>query len=57
MNIPIRTAARRHLRWYSIAGWSLLGLLGAAFFVYTLTVSLGAVHGIEFCPQTFDRRT
>src|SRR5688572_7185462 len=57
MNIPIRAAARRHLRWYSIIGWSLLGLLCAVFFVYTLTVSLGAVHGVEFCPQTFERRS
>ena len=57
MNLPIRAAAKKHARLYSILGWSLLGLLCAVFFAYTLTVSLGAVHGIEFCPQTFDRRS
>lgn len=57
MNLPLRAAATRRARLYSILGWSLLGLLCAVVFAYTLTVSLGAVHGIEFCPQTFDRRS
>lgn len=34
-----------------------MGLLGATFFVYVITVTFGAVHGVEFCPQTFERRS
>jgi len=44
-------------RLMAIAGWSVLGLLAAVFGVYLLTVTLGAVHGVEFCPQTFERRS
>jgi hypothetical protein len=32
-------------------------VLAAVFFTYTLTVTFGAVHGVEFCPQTFERRS
>jgi hypothetical protein len=48
---------RRWPRWLQLAGWSLLGLLGVAFLVFMLTVTFGAVHGIEFSPQTFERRS
>jgi hypothetical protein len=49
---------RRSLpKWLGIASWSLLGLLGATLAVFVLTVTFGAVHGTEFCPQTFQRRT
>ena len=44
-------------KWLGIAGWSLLALLGATLAVFVLTVTFGAVHGTEFCPQTFQRRT
>lgn len=48
---------RRWPKWVPIAGWSVLGVLGAAFLAYLATVMFGAVHGIEFCPQTFERRS
>jgi hypothetical protein len=52
------TPTRRSLpKWLGIAGWTLLGLLGATLAVFVLTVTFGAVHGTEFCPQTFQRRT
>jgi hypothetical protein len=55
---PSRPVARRRWpKWVPIAGWSLLGLLGATLLVYMATVTFGAVHGIEFCPQTFERRS
>ncbi len=44
-------------RWLPIAGWSLLGVLGAILAVFLATVTFGAVHGTEFCPQTFERRS
>lgn len=49
--------SRRWQRILSLGGWSALGLLGATFLVYMLTVTFGAVHGVEFCPQTFERRS
>jgi len=51
------TARRRLPKWLPIVGWSLLGLLGATLAVFVLTVTFGAVHGTEFCPQTFQRRS
>jgi hypothetical protein len=50
-------ARRSFPRWLGIAGWSVLALLGATLAVFVLTVTFGAVHGTEFCPQTFQRRT
>src|SRR5438309_6102076 len=44
-------------KWVAITGWTLLGALGATFVVFVLTVTFGAVHGTEFCPQTFERRS
>jgi hypothetical protein len=51
------SSPKRWPRWLPIAGWSLLALLGVAFFGYTFTVMFGAVHGIEFSPQSFERRS
>src|SRR6478752_7308818 len=48
------TAARG---WAPIAGWTIVGLLGATLLVFVVTVLFGAVHGVEFCPQTFERRS
>ena len=41
----------------AIAGWSLLGILGVTMLLFVATVMFGAVHGTEFCPQTFERRS
>src|SRR6188508_2076794 len=52
------STTRRSLpKWLGVAGWTVLGLLGATLAVFVLTVTFGAVHGTEFCPQTFQRRT
>src|SRR5262245_22012536 len=51
-----QTSRRRIPRWAIISGWSLLGLLGAVFLAYSLTTTFGTVRGVEFCPQTFERR-
>src|SRR5262245_16681914 len=48
---------RRVPRWAIISAWSLLGLAGGAGVAYTVTVTFGAVRGVEFCPQTFERRS
>src|SRR5262245_8877818 len=44
-------------RWIPITLWSVLGFLFAVLGVAMLTVTMGAVHGTEFCPQTFERRS
>lgn len=44
-------------RWLPIIGWTIVGLLGVTLLVFIATVLLGGVHGEEFCPQTFERRT
>lgn len=44
-------------RWIPIVGWSFIGLLGVTLGVFVLTVMFGGVHGLEFCPQTFERRS
>ncbi|MBW8883472.1 MAG: hypothetical protein JF612_01570 [Planctomycetia bacterium] len=51
------SAARRWPRWLPILGWSILGALGVTLLVFLATVTFGAVHGTEFCPQTFERRS
>ena len=56
MSSPINTK-RRWPRWLPIAGWSVLSALGATLLVFLATVTFGAVHGTEFCPQTFERRS
>lgn len=55
VNSPL--ASRPWPKWVPIAGWSLLGVLGAALAVFIATITFGAVHGTEFCPQTFERRS
>jgi hypothetical protein len=52
-----RTPGRRWPRWVSIAGWSLLSILGTTLLVFVATITFGAVHGTEFCPQSFERRS
>jgi len=53
-----RSASPRHWpRWLAICGWSLIGVLAAALVVLIATLTFGAVHGTEFCPQTFERRS
>ena len=52
-----RSASRPWPKWVPIAGWSLLGTLGTTLAVFIVTITFGAVHGIEFCPQTFERRS
>src|SRR6476620_5349369 len=44
-------------RWTPILGWTFIGLLGVTLFISVLTVMFGGVHGLEFCPQTFERRS
>lgn len=51
------TASRPTNRWLPTLGWSALSILGLILVVYIATVTFGAVHGTEFCPQTFERRT
>lgn len=48
---------KRWPAWLPIVGWSLLGALGLTLAVFIATISFGAVHGTEFCPQTFERRS
>src|SRR3954470_10601735 len=50
-------SSRSWPQWLPAAGWSVLGVLGAALLVFLATVTFGGVHGIEFCPQTFERRS
>src|SRR5436190_2321168 len=54
---PRPAAAHQWPRWLPIAGWSVLGILGLTLLVFVATVTFGAVHGTEFCPQTFERRS
>src|SRR5439155_12500517 len=51
------TSSRRWPTWLPIVGWSMLGLLATTLLVFIATVTFGAVHGTEFCPQTFERRS
>ena len=34
-----------------------MGVLASALMVFIATLTFGAVHGTEFCPQTFERRS
>jgi hypothetical protein len=54
---PAAATTRRWPFWLAIAGWSILAVGGTALVVFLATVTFGAVHGTEFCPQTFERRT
>src|SRR5437868_506319 len=51
------TSSTTPRRWIPIVGWSFIGLLGVTLFVFVVTVMFGGVHGLEFCPQTFERRS
>lgn len=48
---------RRWPKWLPYVGWSAFALLGSALAVWIFTLWFGGVHGIEFCPQTFERRS
>jgi hypothetical protein len=37
--------------------WGILGILAATLLVFMLTLWFGGVHGTEFSPQTFERRS
>jgi hypothetical protein len=52
-----RTIVRRWPKWLPLVGWSVLGVLAMTLLVFIATVTFGAVHGTEFCPQTFERRS
>jgi hypothetical protein len=54
---PARAARRRLPKWVPIVGWSVLGVLAVTFGIVLLTITFGAVHGVEFSPQTFERRS
>jgi hypothetical protein len=51
------STARRWPRWLPIVGWSILSVLGGILLLFLATITFGAVHGREFCPQTFERRS
>jgi hypothetical protein len=57
MALSPRPAQRPWPRWVAIAGWSILGILGTTLLVFIATLTFGGVHGTEFCPQTFERRS
>jgi hypothetical protein len=58
LQLAASTSTRRSWpRWVPITLWSVLGLLAAILAVFMLTITMGAVHGTEFCPQTFERRS
>jgi hypothetical protein len=51
------TARRAWPRWIPITFWVVLTAASLVLFVLLLTITLGAVHGTEFSPQTFERRS
>jgi hypothetical protein len=51
------TSTKRWPRWLPVVGWSILGVLGLTLLMFIATITFGAVHGTEFCPQTFERRS
>jgi len=53
----IRPARRPWPRWVPILFWSVLGCLTVVLVGFMLTVTMGAVHGIEFSPLAFERRS
>src|SRR5262245_22048400 len=56
MSSPV-TVRRSWPKWVGVVGWTVLGILGAALAVFVLIVTFGAVHGTEFSPQLFERRS
>lgn len=52
---PSRPAGSSH--WFPIVGWTIIGVLAAILLCFIATVMFGGVHGLEFCPQTFERRS
>jgi hypothetical protein len=56
--MPASTTARRPWpRWVPITFWIFLAALALVLFVFLMTITLGGVHGMEFSPQTFERRS
>jgi hypothetical protein len=51
------SARRPWPRWAIFTLWGVLGTLSAALVVFIATLWFGAVHGTEFSPQTFERRS
>src|SRR5687767_1593084 len=54
---PRRAVRRPWPRWVRYALWTLLGILGTLAVGTFVTVWFGAVHGVEFNPYTFARRS
>lgn len=52
-----RAARRPWPKGVVYALWSILGLLAVTLLVFLLTLWFGGVHGTEFSPQTFERRS
>jgi tetratricopeptide (TPR) repeat protein len=50
-------ARRRWPKWLPWIGWCAFGILASALLVWIVTLWFGGVHGIEFSPQTFERRS
>jgi 3-methyladenine DNA glycosylase AlkC len=44
-------------KWLVFTLWGVLGLLAATLLVFMATLWFGGVHGTEFSPQTFERRS
>ncbi|HZN32637.1 MAG TPA: hypothetical protein VFB80_02425 [Pirellulaceae bacterium] len=57
MSTAVPRSRRPWPRWIAVTFWTVLGLLAAALLVVMLTITLGAVHGIEFSPERFERRS
>jgi len=52
-----RAARRPWPKGVVYALWGILGILAATLLVFMLTLWFGGVHGTEFSPQTFERRS
>jgi len=58
MSSPAPRPVRRSWpRWVPITFWTVLVSLAAVLLVFMLTVTMGAVHGVEFSPLLFERRS
>src|SRR5688572_31781097 len=56
-NGPRSTTRRPWPHWLRYVLWTVLGLLGTLALGAFLTVWFGGVHGVEFNPHTFARRS
>jgi hypothetical protein len=52
-----RRASKKWPRWLVVGGWTGLGLLAIMGVLAFITLQFGAVHGVEFNPYTFARRS